>query len=825
VASGEYQFVAWVRTGMGALLGGAPHDVHLDLGTDGDVTVPIAPFGPGDATGLGAGAVVRTVPVAGVSDFEPNLFPAIELAHPALPWMLSPPADAAGHVMPWLVLVVVEERAGITLESGGGRTILTIDAPANPARELPDLAQAWAWVHAQAIGAAAAPLDTADLARSRGEGRARLIAPRRLVGGVRYIACLVPSFAAGVAAALGLPVVADGAPAWTTPASTPVRLPVFHSWRFGTADGGDFASLAARLTPYELPGSVGHEVVDASTPGWGMPAQPGTTIDVPGALISPRWERPDASAEELAIGDAILGAIDAASNAAAPVYPPPFYGATATRTARTADSPAWQDALNRDLDQRIAAGLGAAVVRANQDELVEAAWHEAGEAEQAMTVVRQTELAVAVTRRLVARHLTPLDADADVLGIARPALARLRARGARPTIRHELERSAMPSAALSPALRRLARPGGAIGRRAPVRAANVLERTDIGALDSVPPIRIPDGAAAFDDISKDERMQPRWRSATVDAIRESSVHWHGEIDRRRAPVIALRRRTDIPDAEVEDTPPPISDDPDPTAIDEFAAAARRHQGYLYGTIHPPRLAHPLGDLGAVRPLATIRASILESLEPQPTQLAFLRARITGVETASLATFAPILVRPVLDRPLIQALAKLDPEHVLPSVGTIEADKVAIALPDPAMVRAFLVGANDELGRELLWRGFPGALGHTWLRTFWGRTANGTPVPDIDAIETWPDAGPPIAPAQLVLVVRGELRAGAGHVAVRAARAACARLSRGHGDHRDRRRGRRDRGRRRRSARLRIRPSARRRQRLARGERARRARAG
>ncbi len=769
MASGEYQFVAWVRTGMGALLAGATHDVHLDLGNAGSVTVPVSPYGPGDASGLGAGAVVRTVPASDVSDFEPNLFPAIELAHPALPWMLSPPADALGRVTPWLVLVVVEERAGVALDRSSGLTILTIDTPADPARELPDLAQAWAWAHAQAVGTVGDPLDTADLARSRGEGRARLIAPRRLVGGARYLACLVPAFAAGVAAALGLPIPTGNALAWTTPASAPIHLPVFHAWRFGTAEGGDFASLAARLTPYELAASVGHASIDASVPGWGMPAQPGTTIDVPGALVSPKWVRSDPSAGEAAIGDAILAAIDAAADAPAnqaPVYPPAFYGSTATRTARTADSPAWQDALNRDLDQRVAAGLGAAVVRAAQDELVDAAWREAGEAERATIVIRQTELAVAVTQRLVARHIAALPEDGEVLGIARPALARVLARpavvdGARPTIRHALEQSAMPTAALSPSLRRLARPGGAIARRAPVRAGVVLERADTGAIQSAPPVAIPDGAAAFDAISKDERVQARWRSASVDAIREATMHWHGEADRRRrAPITARRRRTDLPDAEADTTPPLVSDDPDVTAVDEFAAAARRHQGYLYGTIHPPHPLPPLGEAGGSRPLAVLRASIVASLAPGPAQLAVLRSRIAGVASATLENFESVLVRPVFERPLIQALAKLDPEHVLPNVGTIEVDKVAIALPDPAMVRAFLVGANDELGRELLWRGFPGALGHTWLRTFWGRTtfdATGRAVaPDIAAIEAWPDAGPAIEPAQLVLVVRGEL---------------------------------------------------------------------
>jgi hypothetical protein len=87
--------------------------------------------------------------------------------------------------------------------------------------------------------------------------------------------------------------------------------------------------------------------------------------------------------------------------------------------------------------------------------------------------------------------------------------------------------------------------------------------------------------------------------------------------------------------------------------------------------------------------------------------------------------------------------------------------MAIAAVNTTFVRAILIGANEELARELLWRRYPGALGHTWLRTFWGRVEagpDGAPqaVADIPAIENWPDAGPAPAPAELVLLVRGDV---------------------------------------------------------------------
>src|SRR5262249_16861618 len=154
--------------------------VHLPLIGAAEVTRQVTAYGPGDARSLEPRAVVRTVPRAGVLDFEPNLFPSVELAHPGLPCMLSPPPDARGRVTPWIALVAVEKQAGVRLAQGaGGVRVLTIEAPASPTVELPDPSQAWAWAHAQTTGGVGSAIDLRELARSTGQGRGRLIAPRK----------------------------------------------------------------------------------------------------------------------------------------------------------------------------------------------------------------------------------------------------------------------------------------------------------------------------------------------------------------------------------------------------------------------------------------------------------------------------------------------------------------------------------------------------------------------------------------------------------------------------------------------------------------------
>ena len=55
---------------------------------------------------------------------------------------------------PWIVLVVVERKDGVSLTFGRSQTlpVLAIAAPAIPAEELPPLDDAWAWAHVQVSG-------------------------------------------------------------------------------------------------------------------------------------------------------------------------------------------------------------------------------------------------------------------------------------------------------------------------------------------------------------------------------------------------------------------------------------------------------------------------------------------------------------------------------------------------------------------------------------------------------------------------------------------------------------------------------------------------
>lgn len=758
VGGAEYRFVSWVRTGVGALLEGEARTVTIDLGAAGTVPRTLAQLGPGDVTGLDPRAIVRTVPASGTTDFEPNLFVSVELAHPAIPWMLSPPAPKP---TPWIALVVVEVESGVSITTDGGRQVLTIGSPATVA--LPDLEQAWAWAHAQENNVEGAPLDTAALTTSRGNAKSRLICPRRLKPRTSYLACIVPTFAAGVSAALGTPAT-NQTLAWTGSESS-VRLPVYASWRFATGDAGDFVSLVKRLQPEVLDASVGHRQIDISDPRWGMPAQPGAMLDVAGALYSSKWHPVPSPAADV-IGQRIGEQLDRAAHPpanAAPIFAPPFYGAAASRAESMQAAPPWQRTLNEDVAERIAAGIGAHVVREHIDELVDAAWRAVGDTEAINRLLRHAELGATVTQRLGDKHLSTIATDGELLAVARPLLARVRSEQSGPTVAASLIKSAMPNAALTGSFRRLGRARGTIALRAKVTTGMIAERAATHQIVAAPAKELATGAASFDAVCLAANEAIRLADATPEAVATSAQDWrdriaphaphppHAPVPHPHAPLLRA-----LPDAESRVTPPLVSDElPTRVHLDEFAAAAREHQQYI--TQHLTKISLPPFPVPVH--LGRLRVRISEQWTAKAGLLPILEARIEGVEPVT--GFQPVIPKPVLERPMIEAVQALSPDLVMPGVSAVSPNRMAIAETNASFARALLVGANEELARELLWRRYPAALGHTWLRSFWGRVepgSDGLPraIPDIPPIEEWPPNGPDVEPAQLVLLVRGDV---------------------------------------------------------------------
>ena len=286
-------------------------------------------LGPGEVAGIDPRQVLRCDPANGARRVDTSLFAQIEFDDPALPWMFTPLAANNGRLRPWLALVVMERLASdAPLDLGplklGRLPILTVDEPA----DLPPYDETWAWAHAQvAVTDGTLSDPAAAIAQHPEAALSRLICPRKLHPGTEYVACVVPTFAAGRDAGLGDAGADTVAPAWDPETQYPLRLPVYHHWEFFTGEAGDFEEAVRRLRRTAPPARAGR-VPDASAPGRPEVADPGAAaLPLAGAL------RPETLTIPAYNGPAAAG-YAALSHAPAMSLPHPAGAPTRSSTSR-----------------------------------------------------------------------------------------------------------------------------------------------------------------------------------------------------------------------------------------------------------------------------------------------------------------------------------------------------------------------------------------------------------------------------------------------------------------------------------------------------------
>lgn len=120
------------------------------------------------------------------------------------------------------------------------------------------------------------------------------------------------------------------------------------------------------------------------------------------------------------------------------------------------------------------------------------------------------------------------------------------------------------------------------------------------------------------------------------------------------------------------------------------------------------------------------------------------------------TFDRAMAFPHLPFPLSRKLETLAPDVFLPGVGVLPDDFIMAVQTNPRFIEALMVGANHEMGREMLWRGLPTDQRGTPFQHFWQRLDGKT---DIEFIHQWnavPLGRQPGSTEMLVLIIRGQL---------------------------------------------------------------------
>jgi hypothetical protein len=808
-SAGSYRFLAWSRRGLAAAnptpdpAGGRlriPVTLTVRKGESDteEVTRTLHLYGPGDVVGLDRGQVIRREPPPGTGDFEPNYFPLVELDTPELPWLLSPEANGE-RLRPWLVLVVIRrELARLRADPRRPLPWLRL-SPADAADELPDLAESWAWAHAQIAGSGDSPVDALDGRRPE-LTLARLMAPRRLLPHQTYTACLVPAYLAGVQAGRGEPVTAGAEPAWPPAGGWPAlagtfELPVYDHWEFATAGAGDFEVLVRRLRPYRLGPDIGTVPVDISDPGpdfadLGLPAP--ALLPFEGALTSlelPQREWPPGVRE--LFGQRLEDLIEAPPGVDLTVLRPPVYGGLQAGTPQQLPAAGgarpWLRELNLDPGWRAAAALGTRVVQRHQEQFVASAWEQAGELQLANGLLRQAQLARAAATAARDKHLDGLPADAAVR-VTEPLHSRVRLAadgtpvgpGVRRTLRVSVKESVFPQAAISPPFRRAARPVGPLGRRLPGPAQQATARLTEGLAGGAlrVPVRPARGGADFDDVGASVAGpgadRPRfqhlranvgqgggWRKVAAESSGEGGFYVGADPYPPPPPAApppaepSAAEATEPPPAEPPPTALPLPPPGDQWQIDEIGRRADRLRGinnrfkqattflldHLPAAVDAPPPAGP--RLGLV-PVAEALVRPGRELEPDRT----VAREVVGLVPAAPPVpgadpLRPRAATPRFPQPMSEPLRELDGQMLLPGIDRIPADCLGILVGNPRFIEAYMVGLNHELSRELLWRGLPVDLGATFASRFWdvrGRPGlSGDPPSQLPPITAWQEA--------------------------------------------------------------------------------------
>ena len=775
-------FLPWIRQGaaaaiptadnLGELPGSATLAATLTVNrADPPISMQVRLLGPSDVTGIGSRDIVRREPPPNSANFEPNHFVTVEFDRPDFPWLFTPAkVNANVRLRPWLCLIVVRKQDGVTMQPGTGASLPAVEiAVASIGDELPDLAESWLWAHGQVAASENADVDTLrnTLAGDPNLSLSRLICPRLLAPNTDYIACVVPTFEAGRKAGLGLPVDSNEAlkPAWLLAgpnASKSITLPLYNSWTFRTGSGGDFKSLAKLIRARPAPETLGKRPVDISQPGFKLPATfpGGAAVNLEGALkplkATDTVDWPSGTQDPF---QATLAAIvNAATTTASgdPVLTPPLYGRWhAGKDAAKLKPPGltWFDELNLDPRHRAVSAFGTQVVQEHQEALMASAWQQAGDLQSANQRMRHLQLSLSASESLHARYVQRMDTDA-LLRVVAPALTRMRAPKApvsgAPTFATIFTGAAVPLKAMAPAMRKLTRTTGPVSRRLLSVASNstgmkrFLSRINV----DLPVIAQPaPGMVTFNTLRAQTGLASirAYAQVTRDAVAAMPGAPHFQIEPEGTRILM-----------------PVRDETIPLEDNAVAAAFRAAAGAHLEKLNPARPWLMIFTRPTILNLTDVRGELLLQMQPRRTMVALATALIPTGGNMSSDDSMPVntvMHAPKFPQPMYEALRDLSQDLLLPGLNDVDVNAAIGLRTNRRFVEAYMIGLNFEMGRELLWRGYPTDQRGTYFNQFWDRSGTDFPHADIDPIHLWGDrklgAGAS-ADDQFVMLLRSEL---------------------------------------------------------------------
>ncbi len=764
---GDYHFASWARRGIGNEIPQNDNTlvrakVPLSIQLNQEVLPQnIDLVGPADIANIARSAIVRTEPLDRDVHVEWNFLPYVEFYDEDFAWRYTPDApDAKGNLRPWLALVVLKETEFSDLPSRRG----ALSAIRLQADALPPSADAHLWAHMHTgQHAGVTDLDKilvqiADNFPKDPDGfTCRLLSPRRLDKLTMYHAFLVPAFESGRLAGLGedFSKIPARQAAWTdVNRPTSMDFPVYFRYSFATTDVS-FEDLLSKMKTTSANTQVGTRDMDTSQPGYikadgSAPVSPTTLVPqtippsvmgMEGALRTPNTKSTPYTVNGVFDGfqkdvSALLDKYDNNSSATTtpygmatmngdpvltiPLYGHPYANPRATPfvpspTPIQRDGKNWYTNINLDPRNRVAAGLGTQVVQQGQEALMQSAWIQLEHLQGARNnIVAVGTIMRRLTDRLVNENLVPAE---DFVSMARNSLSRIKMQNtaalttASTTVLQQMTFTSTPNALINSATRRLTSNNGKLANR--LSSAST--------------------ATSF--------------TANTTVLKQiNTTFTTSNLQILRFPFIKIG----VPSAIF--VPPTLT----PTQEAFYAA-----YNNLMARIPPAPTSMP-----SVLNFNFIQARQLIYSAAAVSAMQFYKAQISLPKSQAAAISKPpaeVVGQPVFYESLYKRLLALDKEWLLPNLNLIENNTITLLETNAAFINAYMLGANQELAHEMLWREYPADLSTTFFRNFWDAADGNTPPQyfDIEPIEKWLNLPTPPrqssgSSSKLVLTLRGDL---------------------------------------------------------------------
>lgn len=224
-------------------------------------------------------------------------------------------------------------------------------------------------------------------------------------------------------------------------------------------------------------------------------------------------------------------------------------------------------------------------------------------------------------------------------------------------------------------------------------------------------------------------------------------------------------------------PPVVDPHPDPPRpVDSAAAAAFRELARVHlETFRPERPAPEIrhgniltGEERVVLRLQALTDAWGEALvrtAPTTTFAARVRAVVTipdqgesGEPVPDEIVLSELGLTPAFPQPMVEALGEIAQSLIVPGLDLVPPNTIVPLETNTAFVEAYLAGLNTEMGRELLWRGYPARLDATYFDRFWDARSAPERPPDIVPIAEWAERsiGAATTTEQFVMLVRSDL---------------------------------------------------------------------